>query len=150
MDIRREFEKRIEKKRLEIVDLELKIAEARAYTQALIDSLKILPKDKDTSSEEPTSNLRPGSDLALAADFLRDAGKALHIDEILVGIGKTVTKENKASLGTSLSAYARKSLIFTRPNPNTFGLIALSDEPSTPSEGENPPDDDSEEDEVPF
>jgi hypothetical protein len=147
MDIRREFEKRIEKKRLEIMELELKIAEARAYSQALMDTLKILPKD-DASPEEPTSNLRPGSDLALAADLIKEAGKPLHIDQILTGIGKPITKENKASLGTSLSAYARRTLIFTRPLPNTFGLIGQAD---TGAGATNvPPAVVEEDDEVPF
>jgi hypothetical protein len=143
MDIRREFEKRIEKKRQEIADLERAIAEAKAYMQALMDALKILPKDAEDGVEEPLSALRSGSDLQLAAELIKTKGRPLHIDEILAGISKPVTKESKASLSTSLSAYARKSVIFTRPMPNTFGLITLDGEPGNqPSgspEAEEPP-----------
>ena len=138
MDIRREFEKRIERKKQEVFDLERNIAEAKAYMQALLDALKLLPKDKDAPAEEPSANLRPNSDLALTAELLKGMGRPLHIDEILQGIGKPVTKENKASLGTSLGSYARRNMIFTRPMPNTFGLISQVETPSEP-DGEEPP-----------
>ena len=58
----------------------------------------------------------------------------MHIQDILRGIGKEVTPENRASLGGSLAAYVRRGEIFSRPAPNTFALLS-----ATASEEEPPP-----------
>jgi hypothetical protein len=120
MGFRQDLEKRIKKKEQEIFELKRQIDKAEAYLQALNDSLRFLPKDENEIN--PGSRLRPNSDLAKARNDLKKAGRALHITELLAAMGKPVTKSSRVSLSGSLSAYARRGEIFTRPLPNTFGL----------------------------
>jgi hypothetical protein len=126
MYLRKEFEKRIEKKREEIAVLERQLAEARAYLLALEDSMRLVSRVGETDAGN-TLALRPGSDLAKAREYLQKIGKKEHVNKIVEGIGKELTKANRLSLGGSLSGYARKGLIFTRPAPNTFGLVEFEE-----------------------
>jgi hypothetical protein len=123
MSIRQDFERRIAKKQQEIGDLELQLRDARSYLQALQDSLKIIPKDGDNGISGV--GLRPDSALSKARDALRKSGKPLHINELLIALGKSPDKKNKLSLAGSLSNYARKREIFVKTAPNTFGLREL-------------------------
>ena len=66
-----------------------------------------------------------------AREYLLKAGKPMHLSKIVEGIGKEPSKENRLSLGGSLSGYVRKGQIFTRPAPNTFGLVEFGDEDGT-------------------
>src|ERR1700690_828843 len=115
MGAREEIQKRIERKRAEIVSLETQVREAEIYIQALEDTLKILPKD--TSNEQLDSpvltELRPGSRVAKARDFLRQAGHQLQVMEILKGIGEPPNAANRAGLSSSISAYVREGRVFT-------------------------------------
>jgi len=121
MGLREEFQKRIDKKQQEIEELQSKMKEANAYLQALLDSMKLLPKDGNLVG--PSQTLRPGTALAKARDAIKRAGHPLHISEILKALGKPQDKKNRISLGGSLSGYVRKGEVFTRSSPNTFGLI---------------------------
>jgi hypothetical protein len=121
MGIRHDFERRITKKQQEIEQLELQIRDAKSYLQALHDSLKLIPRDRDGGDNSGT-DLRPGSALAKARDAIRKAGKPLHINELLSALGKTPDKKSRISLAGSLSSYARKHEIFAKTAPNTFGL----------------------------
>jgi len=58
-----------------------------------------------------------------ARTALRRVGKPLYIEELLRAMGKEVNKKNRVSLSGSLGSYVRQEYIFTRPAPNTFGLI---------------------------
>jgi hypothetical protein len=120
MQIQRELERRIERKRQEIADLKQQLNTAESYLAALQDTLKLLPKEGDKEVV-----LRAGSDLARARDFIKAQGRPLHVTDILKGIGKEVNKPNKISLSGSLGGYVRRGVIFTKPAPNTFGLIEL-------------------------
>jgi hypothetical protein len=121
MQIQREIEKRIEKKRQEIVVLKQQLSTAETYLEALLDTAKLLPKDGDKKE----TVLRAGSDLAKVRDFIKKVGQPSHVNAILEGIGKDINKSNKISLSGSLGSYVRKGVIFTKPAPNTFGLIEL-------------------------
>jgi len=134
MNIRKELERKIEKKREEIASLEKTLGEARAYLQALEDTRKLLPKDSDTHEEVV---LRPGTDLAKVRGVLQQEGKPLHVEELLRRIGKSPEKKHKISLSGSLAAYARDHKIFTRPAPNTFGLVEF--ETADGLTGDGPP-----------
>jgi hypothetical protein len=127
MGIRKEIERKIEKKEHDMLELQqettIRLREGRAYVQALQESLKLLPKE---SFEEPTVTLRPGSAVAKARDAITAAGKPLHVSEILKVLGKPITPVGKAGLSGSLAWYVRKGEIFTRPAPNTFGLVELN------------------------
>lgn len=124
MDIREELQKRIEKKEQEIREYERKIAEASAYLQALGDMLRLLPKTSATPPN-PDMALRPGTAMAKAREAIKKAGKPLHIVDILNAIGRPVNRENRGSIGGSLSAYVRKGEVFAKVAPNTFGLVEL-------------------------
>lgn len=127
MGLREEFQKRIEKKQQEIEELQSKMKEANAYLQALLDSMKLLPKDGNLVG--PSQTLRPGTALAKARDAIRKAGHPLHVSEILKALGKPQDKKNRISLGGSLSGYVRRGEVFTRSSPNTFGLIEFESKP---------------------
>lgn len=124
MGIRFELKKRIEKKRNEICTLEGKLKEAQVYIQALEDTLKMIPPDddEDTSPLTAMKELREGTAIARSQEAILKAGRPLHINELLVALGKPEDKDAKLALSGSLAAYVRKNEIFTRPAPNTFGL----------------------------
>ena len=134
----RELQKRIEKQRRENEDIEAHVAASRRQLAtgqgrlaALEEALEILRKD----TTEPV--LRPGSNLHKVFEILREAGKPLHISEILPKLGKEITRSSRANLTGSLSTYVRNKMIFDRPAPNTFGLIEFSTEgPTLPLQNE--------------
>jgi hypothetical protein len=125
MGVREEIQKRIDRKRSEINDLQAKMRDAEIYIQALEDTIKILPRDAGTS-EFFSADLRTGSKVARARDYLLRRGNPRQIMDILEGIGEAPTKENRAALSGSLSAYVRKGEVFSRPAPNVFGLLELN------------------------
>jgi hypothetical protein len=85
------------------------------------DAIKALPREAMNASQP--RELRPGTAVANARDFIKNAGRPLHITDILKGLGKPADTKNKLSLSGSLAGYVRDGQIFTRPAPNTFGLI---------------------------
>ena len=123
MNERRKIEERLRKKEEEIRTLEAQIRDARVYMQALLDVLKLLPRGPERSV--PSSALRPGSGVAKARECILRKGEPAHVLELLQALGKEPTREARASLSGSLAAYVRKGEIFTRPSPNTFGLVEL-------------------------
>jgi hypothetical protein len=143
MSERRKIEDRIRKKETEIQELEEKIHETRIYIQALQDVLKVFPKALSATAS-PSSELRHGSSVAKAREAILRQGVPLHINQLLQGIGKDVTRDSRISLAGSLAAYVRKGEIFTRPAPNTFGLIELGHV----ERSEHPPEEFGEMDEV--
>jgi hypothetical protein len=120
--IKEELQKRIERKVEEIREMEIRLREAQSYLTALQDMSKLLPRDQN-ATQDPSQVLRPGSAVARAREAIKRAGKPLHITEILNAIGSEADKKNRISLGGSLSGYSRRGEIFTRPAPNTFGLL---------------------------
>jgi predicted RNase H-like nuclease (RuvC/YqgF family) len=130
MGLREKFDEKIKRKEQEIQEHENKIREAKAYIQALQDTIKLLPKEDESASFQ-VKKLRPGSAVYKTMMLLKKTGKPIHINEILKALGKTTSKKDRISLGGSLGWYVRKNEIFTRPEPNTFGLIAFekSEEP---------------------
>lgn len=122
MGAREELEKRIDKKRREIATLELQVRDARTYLKALEDTLEMMPRDRQPR-DYVVSPLRPGSYITKAKEALSQAGKPLHIQDLMVALGKAPTADARAAVAGSLSAYVRRGEIFTRPGPNTFGLV---------------------------
>jgi hypothetical protein len=124
------IENKIRKKEAEIRNLEAKLQAARIYVQALSD----VRRELDGENE---SDLKAGSMVAMARDAIRKAGSPLHVDDILKAIGKTA--DSKSSLTGSLAAYVRRGEVFTRPAPNTYGLVDLDDSdealPTSPPKG---------------
>ncbi|HEX4311640.1 MAG TPA: hypothetical protein VHZ25_16535 [Acidobacteriaceae bacterium] len=137
MGARENLQRLYDKKSQEIQDLERQIERAKVYSQAIQDSIKALPRETTSGarSEDGSSDLRPGTRLARAKEAIRKNGAAMHINELLEAIGAENTKEARVSLVGSLGSYVRKGQVFTRPLPNTFGLIGMA----TPNAGENLP-----------
>lgn len=127
MALRDKFEERIKKKELEVQELESKTREAKAYLQALQDSIKLLPKEEKVGVGSIVETLRSGSNVHKTYELLKKMGKPMHLNEILKAIGKGTSKTEKVNLAGSLGGYVRKGEIFTRPAPNTFGLISMED-----------------------
>ncbi|HVC44707.1 MAG TPA: hypothetical protein VND20_07795 [Candidatus Binataceae bacterium] len=141
MDLRKELNRKVEKKRSEIEqfhdeirELNIKMREALAYVIGLEETLKLLPRE--TPTEAASTVLRPDSAVAKARETILKAGKPLHINEILKELGKEINHDSKASLSGSIGAYVRNGQVFTRPAPNTFGLLEVE----AKSEDELPPD----------
>jgi hypothetical protein len=141
MAFRDELQRKIERKQQEIAELErdsqLQIASARAYLQALQDMLKSLPRDADGA--RPEHVLRPNSAVARTREAILAAQKPLHINDVLKALGRPTDSANKVSISGSLANYVRKGEIFTRPAPNTFGLIELGHTIATVLPAEPPP-----------
>jgi len=132
---RRQIEKLIEKSEDEILSWQVAIDFKKSYVQGLRDTLKFLPKD----SEEPEeTQLRPGTTLAKAHEILRERGKPIHIMELLKLLGKEPTNKNRVSLSGSIGFYVRRKQFFTRPLPNTFGVIE-SEQPPNGAHHDEPP-----------
>ena len=133
------IEERLKKKQAEIDGLEDKLRAAKVYMAALRDVLRDVDKrqrlDEDDGAD---AKLRAGSATAQARDIILGRGAPVHIDDILEAMGKEVTRDAKASLAGSLAAYVRREEIFTRPAPNTYGLVELG-HTEGPEEEEEPP-----------
>lgn len=128
----KKIEDRLKKKELEVMALEEQIKAARVYMQALQDVLKMLPKPALANT------LRSGSGVALARTIIINQGEPVHIVTMLELMKKEPSRENRASLTSSLAAYVRRGEVFTRPAPNTFGLIELG-HTNTEDAAEPPP-----------
>ena len=130
-DVRRKLEQKTE----EVQRLKHALAKAESYVEAMQETLKIL--EKEASSDNGGATIRPGSMVDKARNALGQAGKPLHIEELLGHIGKEVNKKNRASLAGSLGTYVREKIVFTRPQPATFGLVEFEIEDEESSEPPN-------------
>jgi len=138
MTTRAQIQKLLDRKYQELKDKELELEKLRTYVQAIQDTMKLLPKESQNGAEQ---TLRPGTALARTRDILKAAGKPMHITEILKALNHPVDKKNRVSLGGSLSTYVRNGQIFSRPAPNTFGLIEMSTQTGESETGPDIPDD---------
>ena len=125
MSERSVIEAKIKRKEAEIQSLEKKLEVARVYLQAVRDILKAVDKEAADDRSDETA-LRKGSSVAQAREVIMTLGAPVHIDDLLRHLGRDLTRQNKASLTGSLAAYVRRDEIFTRPSPNTYGLIELN------------------------
>jgi hypothetical protein len=139
MSEREILQDKIRKKEQEIQSLEEKLRTAKVYLSALHDISKALSKESHTSPDSAV--FREGSAVAQARDVILSKGTPVHINDLLEGLGRGMTRESRASLTSSIAAYVRRGEVFTRSAPNTFGLKELghanSSEPDGPPE---PPD----------
>jgi hypothetical protein len=155
MKYRLELEKKIEKTRQEIASLEAQIKEANAYIQGLQEALRMLPKETyeatagsnverllgTTNRQKPSEQtLRRGGDTYKAWQALQKEGKPLYINDLVKAIGKEPTKVNIKSLSGSLNSYIRDGRVFTRPLPNTYGLMEFNSNGTEDSPADLPDD----------
>ena len=143
MGLREDLQRKIIRKRAEIDDLKGQVRAGEAYVQALEDTLKMLPREmvvqSAISGNGSASGLRKNSETGRAYRVLQKAGTPMHITDILGAMGKAINRQNRAGLASSLSAYARRGEIFTRPAPNTFALIGGAEQDTLFAEGRNEP-----------
>jgi HB1, ASXL, restriction endonuclease HTH domain len=99
MTIATEIENRIETRQRDILELEGRLREQRAYLQALIDTATFV-----------------------RMEVLRKHGKPMRVGKILEAIGKHGSKKKKLSISGLLSHHVRNDEIFFRQTPNVFGL----------------------------
>lgn len=142
MEDRKKIEERLRKKEAEIQGLEDRLRTARIYVQALHDVLKMLgtetPSPPSTAAYTE-SILRVGSAVDQARQVILSRKEPVHISALLEALGRDLSRESRASLTSSLAAYVRRGEIFTRPAPNTFGLVELGHTTSDDDEIETPP-----------
>jgi hypothetical protein len=130
---------KINKKEQEIQSLEAQIREAKVYLQALQDVLKMFPRQAEA---DPATLLRAGSLVAKAREVILRNGAPMHVNDIVKAVGRDITRSNQTGLSGSIAAYVRKGEVFTRPAPNTFGLVELERANSGPKpQMDEPPDD---------
>lgn len=130
---------KLRKKELEIQSLEEKLRAARVYVQALQDVIKMLSVGADFPPSDVA--LKPGSAVAQARDIILSRGSPVYIGDLMTALGRESNRESRASLTSSLAAYVRRGEIFTRPAPNTFGLIELGHQEATQETVAEPPPD---------
>lgn len=135
MRIERDIEKRIKQKEEEALRLREELVKAEAYIEAMQESLRLIKK---TSNADDGIGIRPGSMIHKAQMVLRQEGKPLHVGDLLNRMGREVTKKNRMSLSGSLGTYVRNKQVFSRPAPNTFGLIEFDDSKLVPDQDELP------------
>ncbi|MFZ0204823.1 MAG: hypothetical protein WAL59_01625 [Roseiarcus sp.] len=140
MDDREKIKDRLRKKEQEVQTLEDRLRTARTYMQALQDVLKLLDGEKSQEAAPAAESvLRPGSSVYKAREAILKAGAPVHINSLTEAIGGDASRESRISLASSLAAYVRKSEIFTRPAPNTFGLVELGHQTVPDEEDDGPP-----------
>ncbi|TPG13474.1 hypothetical protein EAH87_17285 [Sphingomonas koreensis] len=130
------IQERLRKKEAEVAGLEEKLKAAKVYLAALRDVIRLFNEHEEENGD---TKLRQGSAVAQARDIILAKGEPVHIDELLAAMGKDVTRDSKASLAGSIAAYVRRSEIFTRPAPNTFGLAELGHVERSDEDLDEPP-----------
>lgn len=133
MALTQEIQRRIKAKEAEVSRLEddiqelrMRISAAQAYVQGLKDILpKVAKEEGVTGEEDKTVELRPGSAPDMVRALLEQKGAPMHITAILAALGREPTKSNRLSLSGTLARLVRENMVFTRPAPNTFGLMSM-------------------------
>ncbi len=133
MGPREKLENRIEQKRRDLVRLKGEIRDAEVFIEALEEVLGLLPKE---NAIDIPAVLRPGTNVDKARIALATKGSPMHISELLRSLSKPDDNDSRAALSGSISSYVRKNQIFTRPAPNTFGLIEF---PTVTQRNSSPP-----------
>lgn len=129
MDLRKTLERKIANKQAEAQSLredrdviDLKLRDIESFIGGLQEALRVLPASA-VDNQAAVKALRPNSDAAKVRNILIDANEPLHISAILAGLGRDVNKKTRGSLSGQLGFHVRNGTIFTRPKPNTFGLV---------------------------
>lgn len=134
MGLREEIQRKLDKKEEEKWNLLDQIRACDIYISSLQDVLKMMPREAEPGKER---SLRPGTAVSQARDAIRKAGKPLHIGQLLEALGKADSKKHRLALSGSLATYVRREEIFTRPEPNTFGLMEFRQNGEEYSEDES-------------
>jgi hypothetical protein len=137
MGVRDDYLRRIEKKRAEVEAIRTTLRLEERYLEAMLDAYKIMPRaGEDGNGAGRPSGLRKGSNTGKAYIALKRTGHALHVKDLVEAMGLKVSRTITQGLASSLRAYVNKNEIFTKPAPNTYGLVEFggSDEPTNAKE----------------
>lgn len=128
MGARESLQRLIDRKQEEVNELRKALRDAETYINALSEAQRSLPRESAPSpSSQSKSDLRPNTMLHQIREILRENGSPMHISKILEHLNRPTDKKNRVSVSGSLAAYVRSNRIFTRPQPNTFGLVGMRD-----------------------
>lgn len=123
MTARTELENRVAREQAKLAELKNQVEREESFIEGLQEALKLLPRDAPNIRHGAGRRSRSESDVQKTKELLSTTTKPLHISDILKRIGKEDTKQNRASLASSLARYARKGEVFQREGPNEFSLI---------------------------
>lgn len=85
--------------------------------------LKLIRKLSDGEYEQDEYPEKRTSKISLAENVLMEAGKPLHVNDIIAAVKDKFDVElERDSLSSALTKYDRKEIRFQRVAPNTFGL----------------------------
>lgn len=126
MGFRNDLERRIDRTKAEIAELHRQAAMKESYLLGLQEALKLAPREA-TTNDNPQQAFRAGSSTAKAYAALKRVGRPMHVKDLLGIMGKAPNRNNYSSLSSSLNAYVKRGEFFTKPEPNTYGLIEFSD-----------------------
>jgi hypothetical protein len=130
----------IKQKQDAIAKLEAELTEARAILlkapsrQGSPSEIVGVPSKKKRTSHhgrrEPgrrvgAPGILPMSSVGLTVEVLRQAGKPLHVTDIIRDIEAKGHKVSKTTLIGNLSRYVQDKRVFYRAGPNVFGLIEM-------------------------
>ena len=126
------LEERIRKKEQEIRQFQHQIDAAQEFVRATREALALFLK---ADKAHPNEGMRRGGSASKTLQYLKKEGQARHIGDIVVGIGRKNDTKNRSAVAAQLSQYVRDGKLFTRPVPNTFGLIEWGDSREDGSHG---------------
>ena len=132
--IQSKLQEKIRRKEQELAELRLRIAAAEAEIKSTKEILAMIVRE-GALPNRTGNTLQPTSLAGRAYKFLKKEGHPIHLSSILEGIGKANNLKARRALGSQLSSYFRDKQIFTRPAPNTFGLIEWGENQDDDSHG---------------
>jgi hypothetical protein len=125
----------IKEKQAQMDKLQAELDEARALLSrprvgGVASPSAVHPKSKADQHGAPLSKQKvgapgivPTSSVGLTVEVLRQAGKPLHIDQIIEALGGRGHKAKKTTLVGNLSRYVKRKQVFFRAAPSVFGLV---------------------------
>jgi hypothetical protein len=132
MGLREDFLRRIEKKRAEVDAQRTALRLEERYLEAMLDAYKLLPRSgEDSNGSSRPSGLRMKSNTGKAYEALKRLGRPVHIKDLIETMGLKVNRTTTQGLASSLRAYVNKGEIFTKPAPNTYGLVEFGESDSS-------------------
>lgn len=130
----------IKQKQDAVAKLEAELAEARALLLKAPSRQEGPPTNRASGKKEATKSrqgpnrrigvpsIQPTSSVGLTVEVLRQAGKPLHVTDIIRSIEAKGHKVSKTTLIGNLSRYVQKKRVFYRAGPNVFGLLEMRKE----------------------
>ena len=110
------------------MDVLVRDAALEAMEVSLDAQLRAVRRLRKAGIAESVAPKRGRSHVDMVYDVLVEAGRPLHIGEILAGVeGRFSAKLNPDSVVSALTKYVVKGERFVRPAKNTFGVLGGED-----------------------